>query len=292
MSDEFVITDLDTGEEPERRNTSRFKTRTEPPVKQDRQLKQSKSPKSIPKSSQTSTSKVKSARHKQPGKPFKSQTIGRIASVDLRQAFARDAEIVEAIPLSKSKWKERQKPLLIDVERLVNERSASKRVKINTIDVLKYLVQTFEPRIQSNGKVDAEVVDQEFKMHLLNYFNVLQDMHASINDLTEEIQEVQRRKRDLRQQLFEVRKKHGEVGSELSKLRQEYLDSKYNHGQFTKAAEQLQALKERASRNDGFSDLHSVVEADLTAARKLVNPVSGIYSKLRVINDQLENRLN
>ena len=127
----------------------------------------------------------------------------------------------------------------------------------------------------------------------MNYLSVLQDMHANINDLTEEIQEIQRRKRDLRAEVYEIRKKHGEVGTQLSGLRQSYLDSKYNHEQFIKNADQLRLLKEHTI-GDGQNpiDLHSVVESQVAAVNKLVNPVSGIYSKLRMINNQLENRRN
>lgn len=127
----------------------------------------------------------------------------------------------------------------------------------------------------------------------MNYLSVLQDMHANINDLSEEIQETQRRKRDLRAEVYEIRKKHGEVGTQLSSLRQSYLDSKYNHEQFIKNADQLRILKER-TKGEGQNtiDLHSVVELQVAAVNKLVNPVSGIYSKLRMINNQLENRRN
>ncbi|EDK38154.2 hypothetical protein PGUG_02252 [Meyerozyma guilliermondii ATCC 6260] len=150
-----------------------------------------------------------------------------------------------------------------------------------------------KPPRQSAERVDPEIVHHEFKMHLMNYLSVLQDMHANINDLSEEIQETQRRKRDLRAEVYEIRKKHGEVGTQLSSLRQSYSDSKYNHEQFIKNADQLRILKER-TKGEGQNtiDLHSVVELQVAAVNKLVNPVSGIYSKLRMINNQLENRRN
>jgi hypothetical protein len=282
--DEFVITDVSN---PRSLNAPRVES--QPPALETKKTTQSNHPKRSRRPSHTPASlKVH--------KPFKSQTIARIANVDVRDALGRDEDISmidDAIPLSKAKRRERQKPMLIDVDRLVNERSASKRVKINTIDVLKHLVQTFEPPKQSAERVDPAIVHHEFRMHLMNYLSVLQDMHANINDLTEEIQEIQRRKRDLRAEVYEIRKKHGEVGTQLSGLRQSYLDSKYNHEQFIKNADQLRLLKERTIGDGQNSiDLHSVVESQVAAVNKLVNPVSGIYSKLRMINNQLENRRN
>ena len=282
--DEFVISEvLDS------RSMKPPRLESPPPRVENKKTTQSNQPKRPRRNSNT---RVSQKVHK----PFKSQTIARLANIDLRDALGRDEDISmidDAIPLSKAKRRERQKPMLIDVDRLVNERSASKRVKINTIDVLKHLVQTFEPPRQSAERVDPEIVHHEFKMHLMNYLSVLQDMHANINDLSEEIQETQRRKRDLRAEVYEIRKKHGEVGTQLSSLRQSYLDSKYNHEQFIKNADQLRILKER-TKGEGQNtiDLHSVVELQVAAVNKLVNPVSGIYSKLRMINNQLENRRN
>lgn len=227
-------------------------------------------------------------------KPFKSQTLGHITNVDLRYAIAREDDTSfadEAIPLSKGKRRERQKPLLIDVDRLVNERTASRRVKINTIDVLKYLAQTFEPSLQKDERVNPDVVHHEFRMHLINYLNILQDMHANINDLSDEIREVQQRKKELRTNVYELRKKHGEIGIKLNKLRESYLDSKYNHEQFRKTTEQLRSFKDSIqSENHQFDDLSSTVEQQINSASKLVNPVSGIYSKLKMVNNKLENR--
>lgn len=200
------------------------------------------------------------------------------------------------VSLSKTKSTENQKPLYINAERIVSSSNRDRRLKINTLDVLKHLVQNFEPRLSGSKTINETLIHDEFKNHVLHHLGYLFDAHASINDISQEINEVQKRKTHIRNKIFEIKKNHAEIGTELNKLRTTYQDEKTKFENFSSMNDKLQSISNQVKNttnrgqtlnDDQNSNISDLVEKDLFAISKIVNPNSGIFRKLTIINNRL-----
>ncbi|KAM9916493.1 hypothetical protein OXX59_009934, partial [Metschnikowia pulcherrima] len=123
----------------------------------------------------------------------------------------------EAVSLTRPGGK--QKPMVIETERVVTPSSRGRRVQLNTLDVLQQLVEEHTPRPAQNDTVSENVVLTEFKAHLKYNLSRLADQHACIGDISQDINRVQRRKNELRRTILELRRQHAEVGAELARER-------------------------------------------------------------------------
>lgn len=184
------------------------------------------------------------------------------------------------IPLSKTKLTETQKPLLINIERLTTHRNRDKRTKIHTLDVIKQLLDDFSPPTDSSKE---SRLHNDFKQYLNNHLEYLMDIHSSINDLSSRISQVQRMKNEIRSEIFEVKKSHALVGDDLNKLRRENKSERVKKELLDEIFEQVQSLKQdRMGEN-----LDAKVAANLHSLQGIVNPTSGVYQKLLIINEKL-----
>ncbi|ODV79372.1 uncharacterized protein CANTADRAFT_22115 [Suhomyces tanzawaensis NRRL Y-17324] len=189
------------------------------------------------------------------------------------------------VPLSKKKRGEAQKPLVVDIERLTTYKDRDKRTKVHTLDVLKHLVQEFTP--SNKPATGKELILQDtFKLHVNHHLDRLMDAHASINEISQKIASCQRLKNEVRNSIYELKKKHNEVGNDLNKVRQEYNNKKRKFEENKTINAQLEVLKTFDTSSE--PRLSESVHNDLRELRRVVNPVSGIYDKLMVVNEKLQ----
>ena len=211
------------------------------------------------------------------------------------------------VSLAKTRPNETQKPMYINTERIITSQNRDKRLRVNTLDVLKHLVENFNP-VNSNSRIlNEDLINNEFKNHVLHHLGYLFDAHANINDISQEINEIQKKKTQLRNKIFELKKSHTDVGSELNKMRGNYQNERSKFKNFNKMTNKLQSL---SSTVDGYTtdnlntseipeqnnkNTGETIDKDIFTLSKVVNPNSGMFKKLILINKKLskiENELS
>ncbi|CAH2354234.1 hypothetical protein CLIB1423_15S01596 [[Candida] railenensis] len=222
----------------------------------------------------------------------KSVPRSKAKSVDKRTKPAATVP-KRAVSLTKSRQAERQKPLYVDLERV---RVSSKRRKLfssssdskpTTIDVLQYLVKTFEPPATPSASLNEDVVNETFKSHVLYHLGTLIDTHASIGNLTQEIIKVQKKKDEMRNRIYELRHNHSTVGNEMNELRAEYQKTKLQFENMNQLDRKLSDLRNQEDTEQGQTSLSDAVTMDLLSVDQIVNPVHGIFQKFVTINEKL-----
>ena len=190
------------------------------------------------------------------------------------------------VPLTKTKRSEKQRPLTINIERLSH---VDKRTKLNTLDVIKHLTEEFEP-VDTNSKIINEpIIQEDFKLQVLHHIDYLMDIHSSINDLSLEISQVQKQKNDVRSKIYQLRQDHTGVGNELNNLRSEFRSQQDRYDEFNLIHGQFDQLKDVANAKSTETGLRKHVHSELRRLNRVVNPNSGIYKKLTVVNERLCN---
>ncbi|KAK6460427.1 hypothetical protein DFJ63DRAFT_252658 [Scheffersomyces coipomensis] len=199
------------------------------------------------------------------------------------------------IPLFKTKIKEKQKPLTIDVERLREVNNKDRRAKVNTLDVLKYLIRDFEPPTVNSTVIKESILQQDFKAHVLSQLQYLSDIYGTINDLTTRISQVQKQKHDFRKRIFELRHDHGELGKELNVVRVNYNRDKKSIDNLNFINDELSQLSKGGHELDEEINVDNLVNDNILEVNKIINPNSGIFHKLKLVNEklsQLDNSLD
>ncbi|KAK6459731.1 uncharacterized protein RJT20DRAFT_22007 [Scheffersomyces xylosifermentans] len=193
------------------------------------------------------------------------------------------------IPLLKTRNNERQKPLNVDIQRLRDDNNKDTRQKINTIDVLRHLVKTFEPEATDSIIVKQKIIQEDFRSHLLHQINYLMDVHSSINDISSRINEVRKLKNECRSRIYQLRQDHTAVGNELNLLRAQYGQEKDQFENFSVVHNELTSLKELSTKTteESHQGLSQLVSSELQRLSSIVNPHSGIYHKLHIVNEKL-----
>ncbi|KAK6205611.1 uncharacterized protein RJT21DRAFT_124738 [Scheffersomyces amazonensis] len=199
------------------------------------------------------------------------------------------------IPLSKTRIKEKQKPLTIDIERLKDDNNRDKRFKINTLDVLSHLIKQFEPQEQKSKLIKEHILQEEFKAHVLSQVQYLQDIYSTIGDLGSRISQVQKLKNQYRKRIFDLRNDHANVGNELNIIRQNYQQDKKKIEDLGFINEQLQTIiqsaqstqSEEENNNSNNNNIDNLVQNELVDLNRIINPQGGIFNKLKVINEKL-----
>lgn len=211
------------------------------------------------------------------------------------------------VSLAKTRPNETQKPMYINTERIITSQNRDKRLRINTLDVIKHLIENFNP-VNSNSQILNEpLIHNEFKNHVLHHLGYLFDAHANINDISQEINEIQKKKTQLRNKIFELKKSHTDIGSELNKMRGNYQNERSKFKNFNKMTNKLQSL---SSTVDGYKagnrnsseipeqnnkSTGEAIDKDIFTLSKVINPNSGMFKKLILINKKLskiENELS
>lgn len=211
------------------------------------------------------------------------------------------------VSLAKTKKNETQKPMYINTERIITNQNRDKRLRVNTLDVLKHLIENFNPIISDSQVVNESLIHNEFKNHVLHHLGYLFDAHANINDISQEISEIQKKKTLLRSKIFELKKDHTDIGSKLNKMRGSYQDERSKFKNFNKMTNKLQSLSsivdgyKSGTRDYSEASEHNMeikgemIDKNIFTLSKVVNPNSGMFKKLIIINKKLskiENELS
>lgn len=193
------------------------------------------------------------------------------------------------IPLSKIRPNGSQKPLTIDMERLVTDSNRDKRYKVNTLDVLKHLLVNFEPANVKSHTIKPEVVHEDFRTHVLNHIHHLFDIHGNIDDLQQEILRVQRQKQQIRRQVFEIRKDHANVGNQLNELRSSYTKTKDKYDEFKHLNDGTKSIEQQVnSDNDNtITNLSDKIDNKVFEVGKVYHPNTGLAQQLSQLNEKL-----
>lgn len=213
---------------------------------------------------------------------------------------ARPNTTEKSVSLLKKRLGEKQRPLLIDVQRLLTDSTRDKRLRVNTLDVVQQLIKNFEPKLHKNRFLDEQAIHNDFKAHFLSQLESIGDVHGSIKDLHFDVTNIQKQKNDMRRKIFELKKDHSKVGNDLNQLRSQYNKSKEDYESFTNMSDQLCALNKSISKhragslNDMSGESESIeneltedVDEELASLSKIIDPQSGIYKKLTMINEKL-----
>lgn len=210
----------------------------------------------------------------------------------------RDRTFESIVPLSKRKFNEKQKPLMVEALRIIVD-SHDRRLKINTLDVLRQLFINFDPKIHKNRFINEQALHDEFKTHLLHSLSHIADAHASIKDISNDILSVQKQKNEFRKKIFDLKNNHAKVGDELNKLRAHYNETKSNFEISSALIDLFRKVSKRVS--DGTDDelftkevedaegevSTDAIDKNLATLARVINPQSGIYKKLTLVNDKL-----
>lgn len=180
----------------------------------------------------------------------------------------------------------KQKPLVIDAERLHTASSRDKRFNLTTLDVLKLFVDEYAPRATRNELISEQSVLDEFKAHLVYNLRHLMDLHASVRDISNDISEVQRQKNETRRKILDLKRKHADVGTELSKVRKEYSDDKQSHADFMAMASKFEQLESAVKTGGNFESSEKLL-MQLSDYARLLHPSQGVAAQLRAINAKL-----
>lgn len=191
------------------------------------------------------------------------------------------------IPLTKRQTNEQQKPLKIDIDRLVIENNRDKRSRINTLDVLKHLVKRFEPPVKTGGNLNYSIINDDFKLHLIDYLNHLSDIHGNISDLSTEVKIVQRERDEIRKNMLQTRKDYADVINETNKIRHDFQKYKEKHEDMMDLNQQLQNL--RHSIDTTTENPISTIDENLGVIHKLYNKANGLGKNLKLVNQNLRN---
>lgn len=207
-----------------------------------------------------------------------------------------------AVPLSKRRINEKQKAYSIEVQRLITDSMRDHRMKINTLDVLKQLIVDYKPKTLKNRYINTAATHDEFKAHLLHQVNHIADIHSSINDISSDITSIQKRKNEFRKKIYELKNNHADVGNELNDLRTKYNETNSNFeasigiinlfNQVKKSIAQKSnddTINDTTETEESRQNLHFDYEIDesLASLSKVIDPHSGIYKKISLINDKL-----
>lgn len=181
----------------------------------------------------------------------------------------------------------KQKPLVIDAERLHTASSRDKRFNLTTLDVLKQFVDEYTPRATKNDIINEQVVLDEFKAHLIYHLRHLMDLHASVRDISHDIAEVQRRKNETRRKILDLKKKHADVGTELSKVRKDYSDDKQGHAEFMAMASNFAELEAAVKIQPQTTGISEKIQMELDNLSRVLHPREGVAAQLQAINARL-----
>lgn len=184
------------------------------------------------------------------------------------------------IPLTKLSNTKRQKPLIVSLERITNDRD--KRVKINTIDVLKSLVLDFEPREFNSSTINEAAAQKDFKNHIVSHLDTMLELFTSVNDLTQSIKLISKQKDEVRQKIYELNQQHSKVGHELNDLRSSYQKKENKNLKLKNINTGLATLRS----NDNLF-INNMVQHKLSRLTKITNSNTGINSLITSLNDKL-----
>ncbi|KAM3122767.1 hypothetical protein CJJ07_002755 [Candidozyma auris] len=188
----------------------------------------------------------------------------------------------------------RQKPLVVDAERLHTSSTRDKRFTLTTLDVLRQLVNENNPKAMKNEIINESDVLQDFKAHLIYNINHLMDLHASVKDISHDVADVQRRKTEMRTKILELKKQHADVGEKLNRLRNEHNLHKEKQAHFDSTVDALDALKKATADPQAFEETTSISDSvllRLADVARVYDPKSGLQEQLHIINRELAKAL-
>lgn len=156
------------------------------------------------------------------------------------------------------------------------------------LDVLRYLVSSFDPEVPDNRLH----LHQRFQKHLLSSIDNVRDAATSVEDVAKNIASVQKAKKQLRQMILDLRKDHTDIGNQLNELRLQVTNKKLETERLDVIYNRLQEVKAYTENpNNNITtkgNLSSTVHMELASLQKIANQTSGLHSTLERINNKLE----
>lgn len=217
----------------------------------------------------------------------------RPGTLPTRNLRSRKIVITEPIPLTKTKLRQKQKPLLVDMERLIYEEKSDKRHKIHTLDVLKHFIKVFEPGRESGLKLlNEEILHSDFKIHLVNNLDNIMDIIASSNDILSRFTEVQKQKNSLRSKVYEIRKEHSNIGNRLNELRMQYASRRRTCDEYNNIQQELDELNSKltclSSNGENVATPSNASYFNMNTLKNLMHSKLGLKNRIKLINDTLQ----
>lgn len=191
----------------------------------------------------------------------------------------------DVVPLLKKRAGDKQRPMAVDVQRIITESTKDRRLRVNTLDVLRQLVVNHDPKIHKNRFINEEATHNELRQYLLSQLDLIADTHGSIRDIANDILRIQREKNELRKKIYDLRNDHAKVGADLDRLRLQYNQEKTEYQAMDLTMKQFEALNtlvkngEQSSVPDIDHRLHEI--------SRVVNPLLGLHQKVTLINNKL-----
>lgn len=203
----------------------------------------------------------------------------------------------EAYALTKKRALEKQKPVYVETERLVIGDHGERLPRVNTIDFLKFLVKNFTPRILGTKWVNEEALHHDFRNYLIYHLDYLSDLHSNIHDVSSKIKDIQKRKNEIRNKIFELKARHSILGADIVKNRDYYNEERrsfkarmYTFEEMCNISECMKQQDRNLITNEQEALLSSTsAENELISLGKIINPATGLYSKLIAVNERLSN---
>lgn len=203
----------------------------------------------------------------------------------------------ESYALTKKRALEKQKPVYVDTERLVIGNHGERQPRVNTIDFLKFLVNSFTPRILGTKWINEEALHHDFRNYLIYHLNYLSDLHSNIHDVSTKIKDIQKRKNEMRNKIFELKAQHNILGANIVKNRDYYNEERHSFQARMQTFEEMCNISERLNQSDKNSLTNeqeallrsTSAENELISLGKIINPATGLYSKLIAVNERLSN---
>lgn len=203
---------------------------------------------------------------------------------------------IQTEPLIELKGTKKSKPLYINIERIFSQEKQDKRTKINTLDVIKHLVATFEPPVTSQS---SYVLNQDLREYFLSYLGHISDAHDTIRHLTQKINAMQKKKSELRSGIYQLKDDHANISSQINITRQNYHQHKFDFAYANKINQQFDMLEKEAFSENTYNpssdhpehpdpkNLSEQVLSELLSISKITP--SQLYKKIRSVNDVLQD---
>ncbi|CCE82257.1 Piso0_001974 [Millerozyma farinosa CBS 7064] len=203
----------------------------------------------------------------------------------------------ESYALTKKRAIEKQKPVYVDTERLVIGNHGERLPRVNTIDFLKFLVNSFTPRILGTKWINEEAMHHDFRNYIIFHLNYLSDLHSDIHDVSSKIKDIQKRKNEMRNKIFELKAQHSILGANIVKNRDYYNEERHTFRARMQTIEEMCNISEGLKQSN-MNPITNEVEAlssstsaenELIGLGKIINPATGLCSKLIAVNERLSN---
>ncbi|KAG7665689.1 uncharacterized protein J8A68_000709 [[Candida] subhashii] len=196
----------------------------------------------------------------------------------------------QPIPLNETTITGRFQPMVVELDRLVDQENPDETPTVNLLDILIHFIKLYEPTEFPNTIVNQEALHAQFKKHALFFIDKLLDLHACINDMSQDILYIERTKQKYRNLILKIRKDQANVDNQLNKLRANIRAKNQEREDICLVKDKLEFLKLSIQNRDlGQGEgKDASVKLLLNNISKMASPQVGLLPKLKNINAKLE----